>query len=128
MRQHWRSWAALIVFSSVPFTPRTRTGIFADNPATNVPANMLRNSPFCFLFSFSSFLLTPSIYQPNSLRDLTIFMMFSISQFKIISVIAPDSFISFWIAASFADAATIKSNVIKTTLANGKNTFFNNKN
>ena len=54
----------------------------------NVPNdNMLRNSPFCAFPSFSIVLLMPFVNKPYSSRDLTIFMISSISSFKIINVV-----------------------------------------
>ena len=52
----------------------------------NVPNDkMLRNSPFCAFPSFSIVLLMPFINKPHSSRDLTIFMISSISSFKTVN-------------------------------------------
>ena len=51
---------------------------------------MLRNPPFCSFASFLIVSLTPFINKPDSLRDLTIFMISSISLFEIIYVIVPE--------------------------------------
>ena len=48
------------------------------------------------------------------LQDLTIFMISFISSFEIINVAVPDAHIFLWIAASFADAAVVRPNGIKT--------------
>ena len=66
----------------------------------------------------------PPINKPDSSRDLIIFMISSISSFKIINVIIPEPKIFFWIAASVADAAAVNANGIKTLSANGQSTFF----
>ena len=57
--------------------------------------------------------------KPESLRDLTIFIMSSISSFNITSVVGPESKIFLFIPASAADAASADPNGIKTLLANG---------
>ena len=57
--------------------------------------------------------------KPESLRDLTIFIMSSISSFNITSVVGPESKIFLFIPASAAEAASADPNGIKTLLANG---------
>ena len=57
--------------------------------------------------------------KPESLRDLTIFIMSSVSSFNITSVVVPESKIFLFIPASAADAASADPNGIKTLLANG---------
>ena len=47
---------------------------------------MLRNLPPCSFASFLIVWLTPFINKPNSIRDLTIFMISPISSFKIIII------------------------------------------
>ena len=72
------------------------------------------------------------INKPDSLRDLTTFMISFISSFKIINVAffvksegcVADPKIFLWIAASVADAVTVNPNAIKTLLANALSTFF----
>ena len=44
--------------------------------------------------------------------------------FEIISVVVPDPYILFWLAASIDDVAGVKTNGIKTLLANVVNTLF----
>ena len=77
--------------------------------------------------SFASFLiasLTPFINNPDSSRELIIFMISVISSLEIINVVKPDPNIFLWIAASVAAAAAVNPNGIKTLLANGCSTFF----
>ena len=50
--------------------------------------NILRNLPFCSFSSFLIVLLAPFIYKPDSLRDLTIFIISFISSFEVINVAA----------------------------------------
>ena len=88
-----------------------------------MPNNMLRNPPFCSFTSFAIVSLTTGINKPNSSRDITIYIISSISSFEI-NVVIPDTKVFFWIAASFADAAVVYPNGIKTLLANGRGTFF----
>ena len=78
---------------------------------------------------FRSFILdrfTPFINKPESSRDLTIFITFSISSFDIISVVVPDPKIVLCIPASAANSAAVNPNGIKTLLANSLITFFVN--
>ena len=95
--QHLKIWPALIVLSPVlnvnlpsfgAIIPLT-DNIFHNKLASNVPNNMLKNLSFCSLASFLIVLLKRCIVKPMSSRDLTIFMISSISSFEIISVI-PD--------------------------------------
>ena len=92
------SWPALI-------TPLP-VNIFPNKPAPNVPNNIPRNSPFCYYASFC----TPFNSKPESSRDLTIFIMSSISSFDIISVVVPESKIFLCIPASAAAAAAAAVN------------------
>ena len=64
----------------------------------------------------------PFINNPDSSRDLTIFMTSFISSLKII-VVKPDPNIFLWTAAFVADATAANPNGIKTLLANGLSTF-----
>ena len=65
---------------------------------------------------------------PESSRDLTIFIISSISSFDVISVAVPGPEIFLCIPASTADAAAVNHDGIKTLLANGLITFFINGN
>ena len=67
--------------------------------------------------------LTPVINNPDSSRDLTIFLILFISSLEIVSVVKPDPNIFLWIAAFVADAAAVNPNGIKTLLAKSLNTF-----
>ena len=84
-------YPALIIPSPVePYTALTiafRANIFANKLATNVPNNLLRNPLFCFFVSFLIVSLTPSNNNTESSRDLTIFIVSSISSFDIINVV-----------------------------------------
>ena len=53
--------------------------IFLDKLAPNVPNNILRKLPFCYLTSFWIVSLTPFNNKTESSRDLTIFIMSSAS-------------------------------------------------
>ena len=65
----------------------------------------------------------PFINNPNSSRDLTIFIISFISSLEIISVVKRDLNIFIWIAASVANAAEVNPNGIKMLLANGLSQF-----
>ena len=56
----------------------------------------------------------PFINNPDSLRELTIFMISFISSLEIINVVKPDPKIFLWIAVSVVDAAAVNPNGIKT--------------
>ena len=65
------------------------------------------------------------INQPKSSKDLTIFIMFFITLFDIISFFIPDPNVFLWIPASAAEAeATVNPNWISTLLVNDLSTFF----
>ena len=66
------------------------------------------------------------ISKPDYFRDLTIFMISSIYSFEIINAVITGPKIFFWIAAPVSDTAAVNPNGIKTLLANGVSTFFNN--
>ena len=61
MREHYKSWSALIIHSAVLITSPTGivcstpllVNIFHNKVATNIPNKIRRNSPFCFLNPFS---------------------------------------------------------------------------
>ena len=112
---------ALIIPSPDLFIPLP-ANIFPNKLAPNVPNNILRNTLFCSLTSFQIVSLAPFNNKPESSRDLTIFIMSSISSFGIISVIVcfakskghlPDPKIFLCIPASPADAAAVNLNGIK---------------
>ena len=72
--------------------------------APNIPNNIPRNKPFIFVIVLSSInLLTTFINKPEFLRDLTIFMMFSIFSFEIINAVVPEPRIISWICAPVTD-------------------------
>ena len=63
-------------------------------------------------------LLTSFINKPDSLSDVTIFVISLFSSFEIINVVTPDPKIFLDTAASVADTAAVNPNGIKTLLAN----------
>ena len=77
---------------------------------------MEKSSLLLFCFIFNCF-LTPLINNPESLRDLTIFIISFLSSLEITCIVKPDSNIFLWIAASVADAAAVNPKGIKTLLA-----------
>ena len=131
MRQHKKSLpvlivpaAALIVHSSALITPLPVNRL-PNNLAPNVPNEIPKNPPFCSFASFLIVLLTRLINKPDSLKDLTIFIISFISSYETINVVIPDQKIFSWIAASVAAAAAaVNPNGIKTLLTNGFSTFF----
>ena len=66
------------------------TNIFPNKHTPNVSNSILRNAPLCSLVLCSIVLVIPFINQPKSSKDLTIFIMFFISSFDIISFFIPD--------------------------------------
>ena len=72
--------------------------------------------------------LTSFNNKPKTLRDLTIFIIYSILSFDVISVVVPEHKIFLCIPASAADATDVNPNGIKTLLANSLITFFINGN
>ena len=76
-----------------------------------------------FFVSFLIVSLTPFINNPDSSRELTIFIISLISSLEIFSVVKPDLNIFLWIAVSVVDAAAVNPNGIKMLLANGLITF-----
>ena len=131
MRQHKKSLpvlivpaAALIVHSSALITPLPVNRL-PNNLAPNVPNEIPKNPPFSSFASFLIVLLTRLINKPDSLKDLTIFIISFISSYETINVVIPDQKIFSWIAASVAAAAAaVNPNGIKTLLTNGFSTFF----
>ena len=75
--------------SPAVFIPLPDT-IFPNKLALNVPNNVLGNPPFYSLTSFWIASLTPFNNKPEYLRDLSIFIISSISSFDIISAVVPD--------------------------------------
>ena len=86
---------------------------------------MLKNPPFCSFASFSIVLMTPFINEPESSSNSSIFMIASISLFKIINVILDPEILP-RIAASVTNAAAVNPNCIRTHFTNGVNSFSNN--
>ena len=73
------------------------------------------------LFNYFS---NPFISKSDSLRDLTIFIVSSISSFETINVVVPDLSILFWIIASATDTPADNPNGIKILLAKRVSTLF----
>ena len=73
--------------------------------------------------SFLIVLLTPFINNPDSSRDLTIFIISFISSLESINVVKPDLNIFLWIAAFVTAAAAVNPHGIKTLLASDLSTF-----
>ena len=80
---------------------------------------------FCFT-SFWIVSLTSFVSKPESSRELTRFIMSSISSFDIISAAVPEPKIFLCIPMSAPDAASVNRNGIKTILTNDWSTFFFN--
>ena len=59
----------------------------------------------------------------TSRRDLTIFMVSSISSFTIINVIVPEPIIILWVPSSASYAAVVNPNGMKTLLVHSLSTF-----
>ena len=72
---------------------------------------MPKNAPFSYFSPFLIDSLTFFINKPDSSRDSISFIISSISSFEIINVVVPDPKVLFWIAASFAAAAGIKTSL-----------------
>ena len=94
--------------------------------AANVSNNIPRSATFSSLSSFFIVLLIPLVGNPDSLSHLTIFIISSISSFRIINAVVPDPNICFWIASSVGDAAAVNPNGVKTLLADNVSKFFAN--
>ena len=100
-----------------------------------MPYKVPKNIPFC---SFVSFLLTPFIKEPDSSKDLTIFIYHSSLHSKLLmwfSLLspkseghAPDPNIFLLIAEFIADADAVNPSCIKTLLSSGLGIFFTNAN
>ena len=80
-------WPALILTLLVK--------IFSDKLAPTVSNNIPRNPSLCYFGSYLIVSLTPFINNPNSSRDLTIFITSLISSLEIISVVKPNPKIFF---------------------------------
>ena len=63
---------------------------FPNKLAPKVPNNIPKKSPFYSSALFLIVSFTPYINNPDSSRDLTIFIISSISSLEIISVVKPD--------------------------------------
>ena len=59
--------------------------------ATNVPSNIGRNLPICSFASFLIVLPISFISNHDSSSDLTIFVISSVSPFRIINAVVPES-------------------------------------
>ena len=97
---------------------------FPNKLLPNVPNTILRILPFGYFASFLIVSLTAFINRPNYSRDLIIFMMSFISSLEIVNVALSDPKIFLGIVTSFAAAAAVNPNGIKTFLANGLSIFF----
>ena len=96
---------------------------FPNKLTPNVPKTMPRNPPLCSFALFLIVSLTPFDNKPDSLRDLTIFMISSISSFEIIVAVNPEPKIFFSIAAFVAHAATVNPNGLSTFFIKDKPVF-----
>ena len=90
----------------------------APKASNNIPRNPLFRSFASFLFVS----LMPFINNPDSSRDLIIFMVSCTSLSEIINMVLPDPNIFLRIAASVA-AAAVNPNGIKVLFANGLSIF-----
>ena len=88
-----------------------------------MPNNIPRTPTFCSFALLITASLTHFIHNPDSSRELTIYMISLIFSLEIINVVLSDPNILLWIAASVADAASINDNGIKKLLTNGLSTF-----
>ena len=91
----------------------------APKASNNIPRNPLFRSFASFLFVS----LMPFINNPDSSRDLIIFMVSCTSLSEIINMVLPDPNIFLRIAASVAAAAAVNPNGIKVLFANGLSIF-----
>lgn len=102
MRQNLNSQPALTALS-----PTLKTvfpaNIFPNKVTPNVSNNISRNLPFYSFASLVIVLLTPFVYNAESLRNLTISIMQFISSLGIMTIV-PDPRILFLIAESVANA------------------------
>ena len=85
----------LIHTPSPPFTTPLTVNIYPNKLAPDLLNIIPRSSPFCYFALFLIILLIPFINQPDSSRDLTIFMISSISLSEIINAVMPDTKIFF---------------------------------
>ena len=135
MAQYLKSWPDLTVFSSALIFPSpagitphlcmledfSRLTLLRYNTFS---ANMLGNSHFYSFASFWIVSLTSFINKLDSLRNLIILIISSISLFEMSNVVMLYPNILFWMAAWVADAAVVNPNNIKTLLANFLLKFF----
>ena len=84
---------------------------------------MPQNQPFCYFASFSFVLKTQFVNKPDSSKDLTIFLIASISLFEITSCCSQSNEFMLFFFASATGAATVNSNGIIKILAHSINTF-----
>ena len=63
---------------------------FPNKLAPKVPNNIPRNPPFCYFASLLIVSLTSFNNNPDSSRDLTIFILSFISSFEIITIATPN--------------------------------------
>ena len=77
-----KSYLALIAPLTPLITPLL-TNIFPNELVSNEPNNMPKHLPIYYFASFIIVLRVPCFNKPDSLRDVTIFMIFSISYFEI---------------------------------------------
>ena len=89
-----------------------------------MPNKILINPPFCYFASFLIVWLKGFINEPDSSRDLIIFMISFISLLKIINVVLLDPNMFLRIVASVVDGAAVNPYRIKKLLASGLSTFF----
>ena len=86
---------------------------------------MPRNLHFCSFASFLIVSLTPFVNKPDYFRDLTIFIISSITSFELIKVVIQDHQI-FYVFQSFLctpPTAAVNLNGIKTLLGNSLSIF-----
>ena len=101
---------------------------FRNKIAPNILNNTLKIPYFCSFASFLVVLLTPCFFnKPESPRDLTIFIIPSISSFEIINAAISNLRVSLCIHACAVAVIAVSPNGIKSRLANGISTFFSNE-
>ena len=88
---------------------------FPNKLADNAPINIGQNPPFCSFASFLIVSLTPFISKPDFSRDLTIFIISSISLFEITNDVVLDPKMFFCIVPSVS-AVAVNPNGIKKHL------------
>ena len=90
MEWHYKFSPALIVPSPAFITPRPANA-FPNILAVNVPNNVYRSLSFYSFYSFLIASLIPFINNPDSLSNLTIFIISSISSFEIINAVVREA-------------------------------------